>query len=179
MMQRPLWALVLISALGSSTGLLAQDASVPHTGDALHARLFPDAYAAHAARDRASAADLSRILEALPHVRRAEVTYQRAHPADVPLDSPLPSAHVVVALETEGSDPPAVSIETILAIVRKQSNDATVELIQTATTPPQGPVKPTRSDTETVTLRTFLALSLAANVLLATVLLLRLRRGVR
>ncbi len=172
---RALRALLLFSALSGTGTALADAHAEVATEPALHAALFPDAYAAQAARDEASAAEFSRLFRALPGVRESHVGFQRVHPADVPLDQALPAPHLVIVLQTEGPGPTPDALEQALRVVRDRANGATTQVIQAPATQPVESPAPSADDKRTVILRTLLALSLAANVLLATVLLVRLR----
>lgn len=168
---------VLLCCLGLSLEVSAQDAPATepsHFASSL-ARIYPDAYEVQSKRDRGVAESLSQQLEALPSVHKAHVSFERLHPAEVPLDRPLPPAQLRITLQTTAEGPQAAALHTILESVREQANGATLSLVTTKISQAHEAQAPADDDEKNVLLRTLLALSLAANVLLATVLLLRPR----
>jgi|GEM_PF-5549182 len=168
-------ALTLLAlSLGTGRARADEASATPHIE--APASYFPDVLADHQARDAARAREVERALELLPGVERARVTWHHTHPAWVPLDQPLPADKVTVALRTTGAGPRAEDLSRLLeGLGAPEATRPTIERIDLPilVQPPEAP--PTRFGTGESPFRTLLALSLAANVLLATVLLLRAR----
>jgi hypothetical protein len=114
---------------------------------------------------------LQRQLATLPGVVRAQVALERTHPAYVPLDRPLPAPKWRVVLVTRGSGPPASALESVLQSAQAHVSGE-LELVRMREPEPSPPVVAS-SDPSREVLKHLLAISLVANVLLATLLLAR------
>jgi hypothetical protein len=147
---------------------------------------FPSGREQDWARSQERARDLERLLSALSGVVQARVVVSHPDPTLVPLDAPVPPARLTVLLQVSDSGPPPSELSAVLGSVRASETPAPiVDVIQTRSRF-GSQLKPTLSsigepdhrpahthETKGSLLRTLLAISLAANVLLATVLLLR------
>jgi hypothetical protein len=146
--------------------------AAPSSPDAsTHLALFPTVSAFHDRAQREQARELEQQLVALPDVVRARVALSRVHPAHVPLDQPLPVPTLRVFLSTRGSGP---SDEAVRSVLRgAQLSGVALDLIRESTAAPETESAPVARDTPGSVLKHALAVSLVANVLLATLLLAR------
>ncbi len=176
------WLLALVLLWSGAPRARADEAGIAKASasaaDALP--FFPGAHEQARSEDRAAARELERLFSALPQVAQARVAVSRTDPSLVPLDAPIPAPKLTVLLQVSDSGPDPGELSAVLdSVQRATSPPALIEVIQTrAAHAPvrEQPHQPTRQhETPDFPLRTLLAISLAANVLLATVLLLRTR----
>ena len=154
-----------------------RDAEVP-----LLARLAPSAAEQHAASTHVRAQQLRSLLEALPSVTRAEVQLALPDASSAPLDAPLPSARATIVLQLRGSGPADAEIARLAQAVVPDLTERAIHVSRHSVAPPAPPAAPVRvgpfqvAPTSARILRLTLGLSLACNVLLAGLLLWRMRR---
>lgn len=199
------WAIPLFALSFTPVATHADDAnsvsgsraSPPASTDMPRA-FFPAALADHVARDEAAARELERLLDALPGVEQARVSWLRADPSFVPLDQPLAQTELTVMLQITGNGPDQTALDGVLGnlfaaetprpsirVLKSTARSAESARFPTFSRRNEGPAsgldwrddRPASPPFETnqSPFRTVLAVSLAANVLLATVLLLRAR----
>ena len=141
---------------------------------------FPGAHEQARSEDRATARELEHLLGALTGVAQARVMMNRADPSLLPIDAPVPAPKLTVLLQVLDGGPNPNELSAVLDAARTASlPPASIEVLQTRAVPSatREPDHQRARPDETLDspLRTLLAVSLAANVLLATVLLVRLR----
>ena len=165
----PLALLALWFCLGSAR---AEEASAQSP----EGSYFPDALLDHRAHEEASARKLEHLLGGLSGVQQARVAWSRAHPSLVPLDQPVPPPKVTVLLQTSDGGPRHEELAAVLEDLQSSETPRpTLRLVTTHAAPQGAMASAAQDETNKSPFRTLLALSLAANVLLATVLLLRAR----
>jgi hypothetical protein len=146
---------------------------VPRNVDALQ-QIAPSARERHAIRARELERAAERLLQTVPGVLRAAASVQLPDPALVPLDQALPHPRLVVAVTaTEATVDEALLRRLIegLAAPPQWTLQLSLTREQRATVSKQSGLGPQAS-----LLRQLLGVSLAANVLLATILLARFKR---
>jgi hypothetical protein len=120
---------------------------------------------------------IEHALSALPGVQAARVHWAEPHPATVPLDKPLPAPQLSVLLSTTSEAPADGVVRAVLANTGPALPAENVSILRV---PYRAPGQPAPlPPAENAALKHALALSLAANVLLATLLLARRRWGAR
>ncbi|MFT3922881.1 MAG: hypothetical protein QM778_10135 [Myxococcales bacterium] len=150
------------------------EAASTHDASSPEASYFPDAFEAQRAQDQATSRELERALTLLPGVSAARVSVQRTHPALVPLDQPIPQTRLHVLLQRTNEAPQPSEVKALLqGFAGTEAMQPTIELVEARGLAPALPPPLTRFETNESPFRTLLAISLAANVLLATVLLFR------
>lgn len=165
-------AFALLAVWLTSMGARAEDANAADMVGAF----YPEAFSRHLARDQASARALERVLGDLSGVEQARVLWTRKDPSQVPLDQPLAPASLMVALQISDSGPRQDELDAVLEnLLAAETPRPSLQLVKTTAKKADFARSPTQHETNESALRTVLALSLAANVLLATVLLLRAR----
>ncbi len=162
-------ALLLIAAVTASVA--SADAS---------SRLAPTADALHAERTAVLEKRVTRLLTALPSVERATVSLSLPNPLSEPLDAPAtPPGATVLLVGTAPRD-------DVVRIVQSHVPNLATERVVIVEHAPKAPAEassfvqigPFRvHPSSAASLRVWLAISLLANVLLAGIVLSRLRRA--
>lgn len=162
----------MLSATASSTPARA----APPEQAALPTSLLPNLASHHERALREEREALEQQLGALAKVRSAEVVLERAHPAHVPLDVPMPPPRLRVILHTLGEGPQPEVVDQALQSFLAHNPGAQLDVVRHAVSPPAHEADGPPQEEETP-LKHVLALSLSANVMLATFLLARAVRA--
>jgi type III secretory pathway lipoprotein EscJ len=161
---------LLVLALTSSAVLARADAHTPLAG------LVPDADERSERRARALESSLRPLLATLAGVERAELRVDLPDSSSAPLDRPLPvpTASVLLVLAPDAIAPADREVHLLVTGAALELAAARVSVAHTRARPTAAPPSEPR-----VSVRVALAVSLLANVMLATFVLARLKRRPR
>jgi hypothetical protein len=170
----PARLLAVLLALGVPAGARA-DVPFAQAQASLQSALAPSRTEVVGARARALEAATERLVLALPGVLAARAQATLVDPAYLPLDEALPKPLLSLVVTTQGVAPSDAQIQQLLGpMLRLQGVQLRLFRAKPSffSTSPKAPV-----DSREDVLKPVLALSLVANVLLATLLIIRIRRG--